>query len=162
MDRFRFVEFVIRTVGFLRKIIPEEVEPLQHISLLDEDGTQDPIPTPFLVDRTLLLAQIIHRKLLLVHKAVLLQSDFGTFQLRQVHLVGNLGPRLKRRCFGNRVFRSQPGPVARMLRFEPLGDFKRIPHAPRRKVIGVPIVVDVVLVFIGTGYAQDDVSVLIS
>ena len=153
MNRFRLVEFVIRTVGFQRKIIPEEVEPLQHIGLLNEDGTQDSIPTPFLVDWTLLLAQIIHRKLLLVHKAILLQPDLGTFQLRQIHLVGNLRPRLKRRYFGNRVFSRQPGPVARMLRFEPLGHFQSIPHAPSCEVIGVPVVVDVVLVFIWTGYA---------
>ena len=53
MDRTRLVKLEIAFDGLQIILILEQVDPLQHISLLDETGTQNAIPRPFLVDGSL-------------------------------------------------------------------------------------------------------------
>ena len=110
-----------------------------------------------LINRTLRRIEIVNAQLLLVHKAVLLKINFRSFQLSEIHLLCFLLPIcsfFSKIQIHLRTFRCEQFCVfTRHL----LSHFLRILHAPRREIIRVPVVVNVVLVFIRTGYAKHDI-----
>ena len=81
---------------------------------------------------------------ILVKKAILLQPNSTSLLLWQAHAFGNLHPRVTL-FFGN-------------ITLEALDQRSGITQAPRCQVIGVPVVVDVVLVLIGSRHAKHDVG----
>ena len=129
----------------------KEIQPLQHIRLLDKTAPQDPIPRPVLIDRPLLGRNIRRPPLLLVHVALLLQKDGLSRlihnQLRQEHPLGDFDPPL-------------PLPGRHPRHRHPLHHLRRIAQTPRRQVIGIPVVVDIVFILVGPRDPEYDVPPL--
>ena len=81
---------------------------------------------------------------ILVEEAILLQTNGTSLLLGQAHAFGNLHPRVTL-FFGN-------------VTLEAVRQRSGVTQAPRCQVIGVPVVVDVVLVLIGSRHAKHDVG----
>ena len=79
-----------------------------------------------------------------VKETILLQTDCAALLLWQAHAFGNLHPRVTLR-FGNVTLKA-------------LNQRSGVTQAPSCQVIGVPIVVDVVLVLIRSRHTEHDVG----
>ena len=128
---------------------------LQRVGLLDVGRTQDAVPAPLLVDGALCRVELGHRNQFLVQKSVLLQEHLVSPAVRVVHVAANGFPLLE--FVGVEVhLGAQRGVFLGLILSQVLGAFSRVLEAPGGHEVRVVVVVDVVLVLVGSGYAQDD------
>ena len=66
MNGLRLIEIEIALYFFFLVEVIQEVVALQNVGLLNEDGTQDAVPAPVLIDRALVQAEVVGSELLLV------------------------------------------------------------------------------------------------
>ena len=137
-----------------------EVQAEQDITLLDVARTQDTVPRPILVDGAFAGGNGIGALQNLVHIAVVLDEDTAFRIFRQVHPFDNVPPAFT-------LFRIiQVGDAAYtgiFIGILPGNDFKETEsgfEATHAGVVGIPVIVYVVFVFIGSGNSQNDVFLL--
>ena len=135
MHRHRFVKIKVVSELLFTEVVWEKVKSLKDVRLLDETRTQNAVPRPHLVDGANVFWQFRGWHEVLVEEAVLLQTNVGALLLRQAHPGGDVGP------LGQFILAD--------LTVETADQFHGILQAPRRQVIRVPVVVDVVLVLVG-------------
>jgi len=156
-----FVEVEVAFYGLLIKFILKEVYPLEHVSLFDEDRPQDAVPRPVLVQRSLRRVKVNNGLLHLVHESVLLQEDTQVIVYREVDVVDDLEPEVKL-TLGVKACTRKDGVVFyAAFAFEPRKRIDGVAQCPPCEGVGVPVVVDVVFVLIGTGDTEDDILVLL-
>ena len=127
----------------------EEVQSLQHIRLFDKAAAQDMVPRPVLVDGPLPGGNVRGGHQFLVQEGVMLHEDTQFRILRIVHLFHHVNHVRKLVLCDGQL------PAALLRRTARLGDEQ--PNAPGRDAVGVPVVVDVVLIFIGASDAMNHV-----
>ena len=133
----------------------KEEHALEGVGLLDVAGTQDAVPAPFLVDGALCGVEFVDGDELLVEESVLLEVDLVLFAVGVVEVFPNGLPLLDFVAV-QLEFREKFRVVGGLFGRQPLGAFGRVFQAPRRHEVGVVVVVDVVLVFVGPRHAKDD------
>lgn len=146
VQRQRRIEVEIPPKRFGVVDVVEEVQAHQHIRLLDVPRTQDAIPRPVHIDRALLRRDVGRGAQILVQKGVMLRENAQTAVVRIIHAVGNVLHVLeiiRRNLQGFQAVVIQLGAC-----------LHKILQAPRRHAVGVPVVVDVVLVLIRAGHAE--------
>ena len=154
MHRPRLVEIEVFLVGLLIEFILEEVQTLQGVRLLDEHTAQDAVPTPMLVDGAFGFVQIEGHPLLLVHEALLLKKNPRPVEQGIEHPFPDIFPM--------RPLLSLIECPPLVLEFEglrgvglhPIQGLAGAPQTPCRQSVGVPVVVDVVLVLIRSRDAE--------
>src|SRR5690606_41179862 len=67
-------------------LVFEEIQSLKHIGLLDETRSQNSVPRPFLIQRSVVWRQILNREEFLIQKPILLQENPPLFIFREIHL----------------------------------------------------------------------------
>ena len=157
VDGARFVEVEIAAERVEVELLAEEIEPLQNIRLLDEARAQDAVPRPLLIDGALGRIEVRHERLLLVQIAVLLEKNAQLPILAEIHVVGDAVPHSRLGGLVERPFRADARIVRRAVLAHPPGGPGGVAHRPAGDIGGVPVVIDVVLVFVGAGDAQQDV-----
>ena len=157
VDRARLVEAEIAADGVEVEIVAEEIKPLQHVGLLDQARAQDAVPRPALVDGAIRRIEVFGQRLLLVQIAVLLEEDAQFAVLAEVHAVGDFEPPLRLGRLVETSLRADARVVRRPVFTHPRRRLGGIAHRPAGDVGGIPVVVDVVLVLVGTRDAQHDI-----
>lgn len=146
MHGHRFVEVEVAAFFVHVETVAEEVDALQYVRLFDEGRTQDFVPRPFLVER-----QIVGRKRgygadVFVKEAVVLHEYAEFFVMRTVHIRADVRPFFQ---LGGAHVRTR----TRVFR----QGFAGVAQYPCGEGVGLPVVVDVVFVFVRTGYALNHV-----
>ena len=144
-----FVKIKVSAKGFLREIVLKNKHALQDIGLLDKTGAKDAVPRPVLVDGALFRWKIRGHDLLLFEVTILLQPntqgvirwqrDFFRLLL-PIQGLGSVPTELDLGLF----------PQRRLLHANCLDHLEGVKPTIPGQVIGVPIVIDIVFVFVGT------------
>ena len=140
------------------EMILEEIHSLEDIGLFDVGRPENPVPGPLLVDGPFGTGKLVHRNKFLVQKTILLQENVMLFTEREIHACYNFFPTVG-------LFRFEPCfiddslVVLGMTLLDQFEIFQGVFQTPLGDVVGVPIVIDVILVFVRSGYAQDDIFV---
>ena len=110
-----------------------------------------------LVDGAIRRVEVFGQRLLLVQIAVLLEEDAQFAVLAEVHAVGDFEPPLRLGRLVETSLRADARVVRRPVFTHPRRRLGGIAHRPAGDVGGIPVVVDVVLVLVGTRDAQHDI-----
>ena len=148
------VKIKIPLDGFPIKLILKNIDSLQDICLFDKTGAQDAVPRPVLVDGSLSRIQICCHHLLLVHKSILLQKHLQLFLIREMKFLNNVLPSFTLLFKLQSGFSCQEIKCCRILIFQMLQLHRGIEKCPAGHLIGVPVVVYIVFILIGTGHTQ--------
>lgn len=106
--------------------------------------------------------QVGSKNLFLIHITVLLQENSQFFAFGKMHIFNNIFPF---RRFSLVIHFHLPDQFLKTSQIAPfyfLQAFNGVLHTPYGNLIGIPIVIDVVFVFIRTGYPEDHVFFLFS
>ena len=145
----RLVEIKVAADGFHIVEVIEEIHALQHVRLLDVAGAEDAVPAPVLVDGAFLLRDGGSRLQFLVQEGVVLHENAQLLILRVIHAGNHPAHPLH--------FLRGAAQFAHALFAHPGGCLQEVFQAPGSHAVGVPVVVHVVLVFVGAGYTVDHV-----
>ena len=142
------VKIKIAAQSLFRKVMFKNKHALQDIGLFDKAGAKDAVPRPVLIDRPLLGWKIGRHDLLLFEVTILLQPNTQGIIRWQSNLIGFLFPILG---LGSIPTQLDLGlfPQPRLLHANCLDHLEGIKPTIPGQVIGVPIVIDIVFVFVG-------------
>ena len=120
---------------------------------------KDAVPGPVLVDRPLIGIQANYWDQLFIHEAIVLLEDPMLCVERQIDLIGPFPPLQAFLTAPVQAGRKGLGSLGILLPAT-IETICRITHTPSSDVVGVPVVVDVVLVFIGAGHSVHNEGLL--
>ena len=159
MHSHGFVKVKVGFNHFITESIFKEIQSLQNISLLYKTTSQNAIPTPMLIDWTLCWIEIWCFHQYFIQKSILLQEDLTILMNRIMHLGDNTQPFST--LFQRPIKILDRSIVLRlMFALQSFDTIISILQTPHRNVIGVPIIIDVILIFIGTCYTMHHILLL--
>ncbi|MNW52536.1 hypothetical protein D3C74_300610 [compost metagenome] len=133
---------------------------MKYVRLFNEARTKDTVPGPVLVQWKITLRQIFDFDQFFVKESILLQENLVFFVVRIVHVVDDVLPffrffffqfQLAYELLITRVF----------IRLQIFKNLKRIFHSPCCDTVSIPVVVNVVFVFVRSSHTKHYILLLV-